>query len=116
MSSYTVVPLACDPGAIHPERRERWVAVVKDLYRSVQEVKELSDGYALRLPTQDDILALAAEEISYERLCCPFMAYTLEVEANHGPLWLKMTGGAGVKEFLRIGFESGDLLDPVLAT
>jgi hypothetical protein len=115
MSIDSTAPLACDPAAITPERRERWVAAVRHLYTSVQEIRELADGYALRLPTTDRMLALAAEEISYERRCCPFMAYALEVEPEHGPIWLRMTGGAGVKEFLRISFESANLLQPDVA-
>jgi hypothetical protein len=33
--------------------------------------------------------------------------YTLELEPNRGPFWLRMTGGEGVKKFLRIAYEEG---------
>src|SRR5262249_9131057 len=104
------VPLACDPSAIAPEKRERWTSVVKHLYRLVEEVKELPQGYAFRLPTTEAVLMLAAEEINFERLCCSFLSFELEVEPNHGSTWLRMIGGNAAKEFLRLGFESGDLL------
>jgi hypothetical protein len=111
----TDAPIACDPTAISPDQQESWVKVVKDIYRAVEEVQELPDGYAFRLPARGDVLMLAAEEINFERLCCPFLHFNLEVPPNSGPIWLRFTGGAGAKEFLRMGFESGDLLDPHVA-
>jgi hypothetical protein len=104
----TSTSLVCDPTAISPERRERWAAVTGELYRLVQEVRELPDGFALRLPTQEEVLALAAEEMNFERLCCPFLRISLEVEPNHGPSWLRMTGGDGVRDFLRTALESSE--------
>jgi len=44
---------------------------------------------------------MAAEFITLERLCCPFLTLALEVERERGPLWLKLTGREGVKPFLR---------------
>jgi hypothetical protein len=111
----TDASLVCDPAAISPERRERWAAVTDELYRLVEEVRELPHGFALRLPTQEDVLALAAEEMNFERLCCPFLRMSLEVEPNSGPSWLHMTGDEGVKQFLRVALESHDKLVPPLA-
>jgi hypothetical protein len=50
-----------------------------------------------------------------ERLCCPFVRYTLEIEPNRGPFWLRMTGVEGVKEFLRMSFEEANLFDEQVA-
>jgi glutamate/tyrosine decarboxylase-like PLP-dependent enzyme len=50
-----------------------------------------------------------------ERLCCPFVNYTLEIEPNRGPFWLRMTGGEGVKEFLKMAFEAANYFDPQVA-
>jgi hypothetical protein len=104
----TDATLVCDPAAISPERRERWAAVTAELYRLVEEVRELPDGFALRLPTRGEVLALAAEEMNFERLCCPFLRISLEVEPNHGPLWLRMTGGDGVHDFLSTALKSSE--------
>jgi hypothetical protein len=106
------VPVVCDPAAISPERRERWAAVTGELYRLVEEVRELPDGFALRLPTQEAVLALAAEEMNFERLCCPFLRMSLEVEPDRGQSWLHMTGDEGVKQFLRVALESDKLAPP----
>ena len=96
--------IACDPYALTPDQRERWMEVGPQLYKAFQEIQELPYGYAFRLPSDPEILLLAAEDLNFERLCCPFVHYTLEIEPNRGPFWLRMTGGEGVKEFLRMAF------------
>jgi hypothetical protein len=108
-------PIACIPHAVPAEQRERWMTVGTQLYAAVQEVKELPDGYAFRLPTDPEMLLLVAEDLNMERLCCPFLRFTLEIEPNGGPFWLRFTGGEGVKEFLRISFESSNLLNEQVA-
>jgi hypothetical protein len=81
----------------------------------LQEIQELPNGWAWRLPSTPEILMLLAEDLNMERLCCPFVHYTLEIGPNHAPFWLYWTGGDGVKEFLWMGFESVNLFDPQVA-
>ena len=104
------VIIACNPNAIPAERRERWLEIATHLYAAVQEIQELPDGYAFRLPSSSEMLLLVAEDLNYERLCCPFIRFTLDIEPNEGPFWLRFTGGEGVKEFLRMSFETSNLL------
>lgn len=109
-------PIACVPNAVPPDQQEYWVKeIVPKLYKAVQEIQELPNGWAWRLPSTSEILLLVAEDLNMERLCCPFVNYTLEIEPNQGPFWLRMTGSEGVKEFLRMGFESANLFDPQVA-
>jgi hypothetical protein len=93
------LPLACDLTAINAEEREHHIALTRGMLAAVQELRELPDGYGMRLPA--DMLLTAAEYISRERLCCPFFNFNLELEANGGALWLRMTGREGVKAFLQ---------------
>jgi hypothetical protein len=109
------VIIACNPYAVPAEQRERWMIVGTQLYAAVVEVQELPDGYAFRLPTDPEMLLLVAEDLNMERLCCPFLRFTLEIEPNGGPFWLRFTGGEGVKEFLRMSFESSNLLNEQVA-
>lgn len=109
-------PLVCDPNALTPDQQEYWVKeIVPKLYREVQEIQELHNGWVLRLPSTSQVLTLVAEDLNMERLCCPFVKYTLEIEPNHGPFWLRMTGGEGVKEFLKMAYESANYFDPKVA-
>ena len=88
-------PLICNLTAMDAEQRARHRVVAQHLHGAVQEVRELSDGYALRFSMEPSTILLAAEFITLERLCCPFLTLVLEVECERGPLWLKLTGRAG---------------------
>ena len=109
-------PIACVSNALTPDQQEYWVKeIVPKLYKAVQEIQELPNGWAWRLPSAPEMLTLVAEDLNMERLCCPFVNYTLEIEPNRGPFWLRMTGGEGVKEFLRMAFETANYFDPQVA-
>ena len=93
-------PLICDLSALDSAQRARHQANTGQLFGSVEEIEELADGYAFRLPAEAATLVKAAEFMTLERLCCPFFNFALELEREGGPLWLKMTGREGVKQFL----------------
>ncbi|HEX8351887.1 MAG TPA: hypothetical protein VF611_03115 [Pyrinomonadaceae bacterium] len=94
-------PIACDMSAIAPGERAQHIDTGEHLFRAVLEIQELPDGYAFRLPADTVTLLKAAEFVSLERLCCPFMGFTLVVEPEGGPAWLRLTGREGVKAFIR---------------
>jgi hypothetical protein len=109
-------PIACVPSALTPDQQEYWVKeIAPKLYKAVEEIQELPNGWAWRLPTTPEMLMLVTEDLNMERLCCPFVNYTLEIEPNLGPFWLRMTGGEGVKEFLRMAHEGANLFDAQVA-
>ena len=114
-STQSEVIIACNPNAISPEQQERWLEVGTQLYAAVQEVQELPDGYAFRLPSTSAMLLLVAEDLTLERLCCPFIHFTLDIAPNGAPFWLRYTGGEGVKAFLRMSFEMSNLLNEQVA-
>ncbi len=93
--------LACNIHAIPSELRPVHQANTEQIFTSVQEVQELPTGYALRLPNETDILQTVIAFISYERLCCPFFHFVLDIEPEQGPMWLRLTGHIDVKPFLR---------------
>jgi hypothetical protein len=101
-------PIACDMSAIEPGLRARHIATSGLVFRSSEEIRELADGYAFRLPGESDTLLKMTEFISIERLCCPFLGFALEIEPEGGRVWLRLTGRAGVKAFIRE--EVGELL------
>jgi hypothetical protein len=94
-------PFICDLTAMDTEQRERHRIIAQHVHGAVQEVRELPDGYAFRFPVEPSTVLMAAEFMTLERLCCPFLTLALEVERECGPLWLKLTGREGVKPFLR---------------
>jgi hypothetical protein len=94
-------PFMCVLGALDAKQRERHQALAKQLHESIQEVKELPNGYAFRLPGDTLTILSVAEWTTFERLCCPFFTFALEIDGEGKPLWLRMTGRDGVKEFMR---------------
>src|SRR4051812_43559090 len=94
-------PIACNVHPFSPAERERWVTVGNRWRTAVMEMRELADGYALRIPSDAATVMAAAEWMTLDRLCCPFFTFTLEIEREGGPAWLRLTGRPGTKEFLR---------------
>jgi hypothetical protein len=98
------LPIACDLGTMTEVQRSRREDLVLGLRASLREVVELVDGFALRmLPSA---VVGVADFVSLERLCCPFLRFSTEIEPGEGPLWLRMTGPDGAKGFLRESFRS----------
>ena len=56
-------------------------------------------------PNEAEFISRIAEFISNERLCCPFLRFTLNVNSNQGPVSLSLTGPHGTQEFLRAEFD-----------
>src|SRR5262252_5148774 len=90
---------ACDLNALTKDERARHAALAAELFAAVEERRELADGYALRLPAERWLDAARWAEL--ERKCCPFFAFDLTAAAERGPLWLRITGRAGVKAFMK---------------
>ena len=91
---------ACDMTAMDAAQRERRQALADQIRTSTQEIRELSNGYAFRLPNDTSLFLLAAEFVTLERLCCPFFQFELALEPELGPLWLRLSGQPGVKRFI----------------
>jgi hypothetical protein len=93
-------PLACDLDTISPIDRPRYNELRRMLAAAAIGKRELSDGLAVQIATDRMTLAQLAEWISFERKCCPFFEFRIEVASSSGPVWLSLTGRPGVKEFL----------------
>jgi hypothetical protein len=64
------------------------------------ERRELPDGWALRLPSDDAVFLACTNWILGERRCCPFFTLSLECQPGPDALWLRITGPDGAKEVL----------------
>jgi hypothetical protein len=96
------IPLACDRLALSPEARKRhFEELGPALCRLKKRERELPNGYEFQFPADSKTLAIVTEWAAGERLCCPFFDIQLRMEPDRGPLWLRLTGKKGVKEFLR---------------
>jgi hypothetical protein len=94
-------PFACNMLALDAEGRKRHKVVSERMRAAVEEVQDLPDGYAFRFPAEQSTILLVSEFIARERLCCPFFRFELIAEQEGGPLWLRLRGREGVKEFIK---------------
>jgi len=100
------LPIACDLHAFSARERERHASLLRGLSAKIQHRRELSDGFAFRFAAEGETIAELAEWIGLERICCPFLRFSVEVEANAGPVWLRLTGSAQVKAFVGSTFNT----------
>jgi hypothetical protein len=99
------LPIACDLTALDAEVRSAHIEMARQLLNEgAQEVRELPDGGAFRYTAEQ--YAQVTQFIANERLCCPFFTFVLEVTPRNGPIWLRITGREGVKDFLQTSFET----------
>jgi hypothetical protein len=100
----SVTPLVCNMGVFTPAQREAHILTTTQLIQAVQSVQEVENGYELSFPNKTEFISKIADFISNERLCCPFLKFTLKVVSNSEPIFLSLTGPIGTQEFLRTEF------------
>jgi hypothetical protein len=97
-------PLVCNMNVFTPEQREAHILKTIQLSQSVQSVQEVENGYEFVFPNGTDFISRIAEFISNERLCCPFLRFTLTVSPGSEPITLSLSGPLGTQEFLKAEF------------
>ncbi len=96
---------ACNAFALSPEARKRhFDEVGPALLKLKKSTRELPDGYEFELPPDKGTYQLLTEWAFQERLCCPFFDINVRFERENGPLWLRLTGRPGTKEFIKEEF------------
>jgi len=99
-------PLACNALALSPELRKRhFEELGPALLKLTKSKRELPDGYELELPADNKTYQFLTEWAFQERLCCPFLDIGLRLDREGGPLWLRLTGRPGTKEFIKEEFD-----------
>jgi hypothetical protein len=93
------IPVACCLS--DGELREREATLLAQFKSAVIATRELSDGYAFRIPGDKKWIAVVAELMLAERECCPFLTFELAAHPNMRPIDVQVTGPAGTKDFLR---------------
>ena len=96
-------PFACNRLALSPAVRKRHFEELGPALRiRIQTVKEMADGYVFEFPSDKDTFQIMAEWVGGERVCCPFLDLTVQVEPEGGPLRLTLGGRHGTKQFIAV--------------
>jgi hypothetical protein len=103
----TESPFACNRAALTAQQRTRHFDELSPALRARKKnIHELPNGFEFEFPPSTETFQLVSEWVSGERLCCPFFDIDVHVEREGGPLWLRLTGRDGVKQFIRADFAS----------
>jgi hypothetical protein len=105
-----IPPFACNRFALSPEIQKRHFDVLgPELLKLTKSARETEDGYDFEFPVNEKTYQLLAEWAIQERLCCPFLDISLRLEREGGPLWLRLAGRKGVKDFIRMEMAQGGI-------
>ena len=101
-----VSPLACNAFALSSEVRKRhFEELGPALLKLKKSTRELPDGYEWEFPVDNKTYQLLTEWAFQERLCCPFFDIDLRFEREGGPLWLRLAGRPGTKDFIKMEWD-----------
>ena len=101
MSEETKPTIACDLCALTPPERERRRMLATTFAGAVIGRGDLPNGFEFHVdPAKFDLPSLA-EWIAMEHRCCPFLHFRIEVGPTDAHIVVALSGGEGVKEFLR---------------
>jgi len=74
---------------------------------SIKHVEAVEGGYTLRFGSTDEDYVLVADWVQIERLCNPFLRFTINVESSQGPITVAMQGPSGTAAFLEQSLSLG---------
>lgn len=97
-------PIACRTDALTEEERGRRSEVLSLIRARAHGCSETEDGIVFEWAGDASLPALVGEFVSLESRCCPFIRFAIGVEAEGGPVSLRLGGREGVKEFLLTTF------------
>src|SRR5215471_3968724 len=92
-------PFACNPRALTPGERGDHQELTRRLGEAVVRTTDVVDGYLFEIDAQRMSIADLAAWTAFERRCCPFFDFALDIRREEGPLTLRLTGRDGVKAF-----------------
>jgi hypothetical protein len=85
---------------LNPSQMLERKKVLQQLHDLVREKTELENGFVFRFEGNDDTMDQIMEIIKLERQCCSFLTFNLTIEKEAEPVFLKITGPQGTKDFL----------------
>jgi hypothetical protein len=97
----------CNMRALTSPERARYKVLAEKLKAANAETREEPNGYAFRLNTSEASLVDVADWVNFEKRCCPFFDFEISLQREGGPLWLKVSGREGVKQFISQEFGFG---------
>ena len=100
--STTALPIACDREAIPPSERAAHAYAARLVFGGDATIEEvtLPQGEGWRVTVDAGAFDDVVRWVTWERLCCPFLRFVVELEPAGGAVTLTMTGPSGTIAFL----------------
>ena len=97
------LPLACDMTAIPLADRPGHARLARSLFGALDVAEPVDRGEeeGLRIDLPASALSDVARWTVYERLCCPFLHFTIDVEPAADAITLTLSGPIGTRAFLK---------------
>ncbi|SRR5258708_39586877 len=95
---------ACNMNALSPVERVRHGVNTVRLMKNLQGIQENMNGYSLHFAKETRNIRQIAEFISFERLCCPFFDFMVQIRAEDEYVEVQISGAEGIKDFIRSEF------------
>jgi hypothetical protein len=91
---------------LNPSQMQERKNILQKLHCLVKEKMEVENGYLFRFDGSNDIINQIVDIIKLERQCCSFLNFNITIEKETAPVFLKITGPQGTKDFLlyELGF------------
>jgi hypothetical protein len=103
MEGPTRFPIACSLN--EAELRERRQTIMKSFSSMEVRGTELPAGYAYSVPATSEVLTQVTQLVDMERLCCPFLTFTIIIEPAGKGIRLEITGPKEAKALITQYFD-----------
>ncbi len=97
-------PAALTCSLSDPAKVERRAELRAAFIPAIERTEELENGYAFQFAGKDAELVL--DFVAFERDCCTFFSFVIELAPKNGPVTLTMSGQEGTKAFIQTAFAS----------
>jgi hypothetical protein len=94
----------CNIKALAIEERARHKELTEKLLAARNETIETEKGYEFQYRPDKVTIAEMAEWVVAESKCCPFFDFHMDLENQGKLVCLRLTGSAGIKDFIRSEF------------
>jgi len=94
----------CNIKALSIERRARHKELTEKLLAARNETIETEKGYEFQYRPDKVTIAELVVWVVAESKCCPFFDFHIDLENQGKLLCLRLTGSAGIKDFIRSEF------------
>jgi hypothetical protein len=95
----------CNVKALNPTERAEHKALTDKIIATRKEIVETPIGYEFQFDPSTISLAELAKWVTAEGKCCPFFDFHIDLERVGSLLCLRLTGEAGIKQFIRTEFQ-----------